>query len=189
MATEHRPGGDPPPPMNAHGTTRRRLAKAGLGAAGVLWTLESRATLRQTGFVCESPSAAASAGLNSNASTELRCDPLSPSSWSFGGQSWPVNKNTMFRDVFDCSEQRFRDTYGSAKLHQIFGAKYDTFGLGGHLVTAYLNVMSQRIDFITVATLQRMWNELKTTGHFTPAPNTFWNAQQVVAYLASVHGN
>jgi hypothetical protein len=46
-----------PSAMARHGATRRRLAKAGLGAAGVLWTLESHATLKKTGFVCESASA------------------------------------------------------------------------------------------------------------------------------------
>lgn len=189
MAHEEQPGGSPPPLMNAHGTQRRRLAKAGLGAAGVLWTLESRATLKQTGFVCESPSAAASAGLNSNVTTEARCNPQSPSNWAFGESSWPVHKNTRFRDVFECGEARFKDTYYADTMLQVLSAKYDTFGLGGHLVTAYLNVQAQRIDFLDVPTLQRMWNELKISGHFKPAPKEFWNAQQVAGYLASVHGN
>lgn len=175
--------------MNARGAGRRRLAKAGLGAAGVLWTLESRATLKHTGFVCESASATTSAGLNSNAATDERCNPLSPTIWCFVQYAWPCSKGKLFREVFSCSERRFKDTYYKDTLLQVMTAKYDGYDIGRHLATAYLNVIAKRIDFIDVPTLQRMWNELKSSGHYKVTANEYWNVQQVRNYLVSVHGN
>lgn len=194
MAIDQQHGGDQPqmpnqgPSMPAHGAARRRLAKAGLGAAGVLWTLESRATLKHTGFVCESPSASTSAGLNSNAATEERCNPLSPTIWCFVQYAWPCSKTKKFREVFSCSEQRFRTTYYKDTLLEVMTANYDKYDIGRHLATAYLNVISKRVDFIEVQTLQRMWNELKVSGQFKVTANEYWNIQQVRNYLVSVHG-
>jgi hypothetical protein len=201
VAIDQQPGGDKQPqvqphagapdvapPMPAHGAARRRLAKAGLGAAGVLWTLESRATLKHTGFVCESASAAASAGLNSNAATDERCNPLSPTAWSFVQYAWPCSKSKRFRDVFSCNEARFRDTYYPDTLLGVMTAKYDSYNIGRHLATAYLNVLSKRIDFLEVQTLQRMWNELKNNGHYKVNANEYWTVLQVRNYLVSVHG-
>jgi len=179
-----------PPAMPQHGATRRRLAKAGLGAAGVLMTLESHATLQKTGFVCESASAFHSAGLNSNAATEQRCNPLSPSNWCHVQRSWPCNKAKRFADVFSCREQRFAKTYFASTMAQVMTSTFDSqyAYIGKHLCTAYLNVISGRISFLDVPTLQRMWNELKTTGFYKVNANVSWNIQQVRKYLVAVHG-
>lgn len=65
MASASHPESEyPPAALNGHGAARRRLAKAGLGAAGVLMTLESRATLHH-GPICVAPSAALSTGADS----------------------------------------------------------------------------------------------------------------------------
>ena len=179
-----------PPVMPQHGVTRRRLAKAGLGAAGVLMTLESHATLQKTGFVCESASAFHSAGLNSNVATEQRCNPLSPSNWCHVQRSWPCNKAKRFADVFSCREQRFAKTYFASTMEQVMTSTFDSqyAYIGKHLCTAYLNVISGRISFLDVPTLQRMWNELKTTGFYKVNANVSWNIQQVRKYLVAVHG-
>lgn len=198
MANDQQPGGSEPqqqqptlpPAMAKHGATRRRLAKAGLGAAGVLWTLESHATLKKTGFVCESASAYNSAGLNSNVATEQRCNPLSPSSWRYVQRSWPCNKELKFREIFKCNETRFLKTYYPDSLLEVMGAQYDAnyAYIGRHLSTAYLNVISHRIDFLDVQTVQRMWNELKINGMFKVGPGQFWTIHEVRKYLVAVHG-
>lgn len=179
-----------PPAMPKHGVARRRLAKAGLGAAGVLMTLESHATLKKTGFVCESASAYHSAGLNSNVATEQRCYPLSPSNWCHVQRSWPCNRTKKFNEVFKCNESRFARTYYKDTLLAVMTADYDASSayIGRHLATAYLNVTSRRIDFLDVPTLQRMWNELKNGGLFKVGPGQFWNIQEVRKYLVAVHG-
>ena len=179
-----------PPAMPQHGATRRRLAKAGLGAAGVLMTLESHATLQKTGFVCESASAFHSAGLNSNVATEQRCNPLSPSNWCHVQRSWPCNKSKRFADVFSCREKRFEKTYFAHTLAEVMTADFDSqyAYIGRHLSTAYLNVISRRIDFLDVPTLQRMWNELKNGGLYKINASEYWNIHQVRKYLVAVHG-
>ncbi len=177
-----------PPAMARHGATRRRLAKAGLGAAGVLWTLESHATLKKTGFVCESASAYDSAGLNSNVATEQRCNPLSPTSWCYIQHSWPCSKTKKFHEVFKCNDRRFQYTYYKDSLLEVMNAKYDSYNIGRHLAAAYLNVTSKRIDFLDVPTLQRMWNELKVSGHYKVSPNQYWTVREVRDYLVAVHG-
>jgi hypothetical protein len=178
-----------PPAMPKHGATRRRLAKAGLGAAGVLWTLESHASLRQAGFVCMSASSFHSAGLNSNAVTELGCNPDSPSTWKEPSKQWPVSKETPFRDVFTCSG-RFADTYQQATLLAVMSADYDAqrAHIGAHLITAYLNVKSGKINFIDEATLRRMWVEINNGGTFKVNPGVVWTELEVRNYLALVHG-
>jgi hypothetical protein len=175
------------PAMPKHGATRRRLAKAGIGAAGVLWTLESHATLKRTGFVCESASAHISAGISNNA-TEQRCNPLSPSVWCAIAYGWPCNKTKKFHDIFTCNERRFADTYYKASLLDVMNAKYDSYNIGRHLAAAYLNVISKRIDFLDVPTLQRMWNELKVSGHYKVSANQYWTVGEVRNYLVAVHG-
>lgn len=177
-----------PSGMPKHGAARRRLAKAGLGAAGVLWTLESHATLRKTGFVCESASAYHSAGLNSNVATEERCNPLSPTMWCFVQNGWPCSKTKKFSEVFRCSERRFADTYHKASLLSVMNAKYDAYNIGRHLAAAYLNVTSNRIDFLDVPTLQRMWSELKSGGLYKVNANEYWTIREVRNYLVAVHG-
>lgn len=179
-----------PPVMPQHGVTRRRLAKAGLGAAGVLMTLESHATLQKTGFVCESASAFHSAGLNSNVATEQRCNPLSPSNWCHVQRSWPCNKTKRFAEVFKCNEKRFEKTYYACSMAEVMTSTFDAqySYIGKHLCTAYLNVISRRIDFLDVLTLQRMWNELKNTGMYKVNASVSWNIHQVRQYLVAVHG-
>lgn len=179
-----------PPAMPQHGATRRRLAKAGLGAAGVLMTLESHATLQKTGFVCESASAFHSAGLNSNVATEQRCNPLSPSNWCHVQRSWPCNKTKRFSEVFSCREKRFEKTYYASSMALVMTSTFDAqyAYIGKHLCTAYLNVISRRIDFLDVLTLQRMWNELKNTGMYKVNASVSWNIHQVRRYLVAVHG-
>ncbi|MBD8633676.1 MAG: hypothetical protein RR983_14110 [Massilia sp.] len=177
-----------PPAMPKHGATRRRLAKAGLGAAGVLWTLESHATLSKTGFVCESPSAYESAGLNSNIATEQRCRPLSPTMWCFIQSGWPCNKTKRFAEVFSCNERRFATTYYRDSLLAVMKASYDRDKIGCHLAAAYLNVISDRVPVLDVPTLKRMWSELKVSGHFKVDANTYWSVTEVRNYLVSIHG-
>lgn len=188
MSTDHQPAPDnKQPDLNAHGAARRRLAKAGLGAAGVLWTLESRATLN-SGVICSSPSAALSGGLSSTYGPPPNCQGRSPGYWSRPHHAWPVDrKTTMFSDVFDCWGKTL-NTYGSMTMSQVIVTKDDKFNLGRHLVANYLNVMSGKTSFLDVPTLERMWNEIQATGQYSPAPGVYWTAEETKRYLESTYG-
>jgi len=171
-------------PMTTHGAARRRLAKAGLGAAGVLWTTQASATR-----VCISASAALSSGLHSKKpnATTVTCEGRSPGYWKNHG-GWPVSSDTKFREVFSCSGAN-DSTYGSATLLELLkGCDFDKHNLGRHLVATYLNVKTGWISYISERTLVQMWSELQSTGHYEPAKGVFWDAETTKKYLESTQG-
>jgi hypothetical protein len=67
----------------------------------------------------------------------------------------------------------------------------DRYNLGAHLVAALLNAAAGRYTLangLTVANVKDMYAQLSgsggASGRYSPAPNVFWNAQEVVAFLA-----
>jgi hypothetical protein len=186
VSTEDQAGrADQAAPMTPRGAARRRLAKAGLGAAGVLWTAQSHAGMAP--LVCTSPSAALSTGLQSNYGNKPKnCAGKSPGYWKNHG-GWPVPSDTQFNAVFNCSFKN-DSTYGSSTLLEIVsGRDFDKYNLGMHLVVTYLNVRSGRIGFLSERTLLQMWSELQSAGVYQPAKGVFWSAEQTKRYLESTH--
>lgn len=186
MSTEHQPDqANSTPPLSARGAARRRLTKAGLGAASVLWTVDSHATMST--MICESPSGAMSGGLSSSYTRPRpNCDGKSPGYWKNHG-GWPTPQGTDFNDVFACYG-RNSATYGSKSLYEIVqGCDFDQYNFGMQLVATYLNVLSGRIGFLSVQTLQQMWSQIQSTGTYKPAKGVFWNAEQTKRYLEATH--
>ncbi len=185
MSTEDQAGRpDESAPMTPQGAARRRLAKAGLGAAGVLWTTQASATR-----VCMSASAALSSGLHSKKpdATSVSCQGRSPGYWKNHG-GWPVASDTLFSRIFSCSEKN-DGTYGSSTLLELVqGCKFDKHNLGKHLVATYLNVKQGWISYISERTLLQMWVELQSTGHYQPAKGVYWDAETTKKYLESTQG-
>ena len=173
------------PAMTSHGAKRRRLAKAGLGAAGVLMTLESKATL-QHGPVCVAPSAALSTGMDSTyAKNRVTCSARGPDYWARMSYYWPCSRNIKFGEVFQC--RGANSGYADVKLVEILGRdKYDNF-VGRHLAATYLNVLSGKISFLNMETLNTMWSELQSTGFYKPAPKVYWPATLVRKYLEATY--
>ncbi|MEX5745734.1 hypothetical protein [Massilia sp. X63] len=169
------------PSLTPRGAARRRLTKAGLGAASVLWTLDSRAQMKT--MVCVSPSGALSGGLSSNyANKPAACEGKSPGYWK-NHTGWPVATDKAFGDVFACNVTNSA-TYGTKTLLEIVkGCDFDKYNLGKHLVATYLNVQSGRIGFLSVATLQQMWRQLQGQGYYQPAKGVFWSPEQTKRYL------
>lgn len=184
MSTEDQAGRTPnAAPMTPHGAARRRLAKAGLGAAGVLWTTRSHAL----DFKCVSASAALSGSLSSNKEDQLlACQGRSPGYWKNHG-GWPVPTKTLFGDVFSCSG-RTAGTYGATTLLALLNkCDFDKSNLGMHMTAAYLNVKSGKIGFLSERTLQQMWRELQISGHYEPARGVFWDIETTKGYLESTY--
>jgi hypothetical protein len=183
-------GNAAPLSLSERGAARRRLAKAGVGAAGLLVTLESRATM--TPLICKSPSGALSGGLSSNYSRTTTCAGLSPGYWK-NHTSWPCSRNIMFATVFGgnanaCTAKTLNKSYEcSTMLNLLSKQTFDKYNLGMHLVATYLNVMSGKISFLSVETLQKMWSDLQKTGRYSPAQGVYWSAEQVKNYLANTH--
>jgi hypothetical protein len=194
VATENQEnnGNAAPLSLSERGAARRKLAKAGVGAAGLLVTLESRATM--TPLICKSPSGALSGGLSSNYSRATTCAGLSPGYWK-NHNSWPVSRSILFTSVFEvagdkstCTAKTLNKSYlCSTMLNLLSKQTFDRYNLGMHLVATYLNVMSGKISFLSVETLQKMWSDVQRTGRYSPAQGVYWNAEQVKNYLANTH--
>lgn len=173
--------------LSAKGTARRRFAKAGAGATGVLLTLHS-----QPGMACTycgiSPSAAMSAiGQNRNVTLSHHgpapvCSGLPPSTWC-NSSSWPsgCHSSDSFHKYFSCS--RNSPYYNVTCKSILSGASCDTSRMGQYLMATYLNVMSGRINFLTIESLEDIWNGWVTHGYYQPMPGQFWYSNDIVGYL------
>lgn len=179
-------------PLSKQGAARRRLAKAGIGATGVLYTLESHAAMGA--MICKSPSGALSGGLSSHYGPEPVCQGLSPGYWKNNG-AWPCSRDIMFGKVFhvqgdpsSCSIEANKASYlCTTMLDLLSPQKYDRYNLGMHVVATYLNIRSGRIGFLSVETLTAMWYDVQTKGYYNPVAGVSWTPEQVKRYLAATH--
>ncbi len=168
--------------LGGAGASRRRFTRAGLGATGVLLTLNSQPGLAAD-LVCTAPSNALSGGLQSRQPQAGRCDGRSPGFWK--NHDWPpgVEREWSFDRVYPCIGT-YRETYGEVSCYDILKhKKFDTANLGMHLMASYLNAMDGRTPFLPVDTLLEMWNQWQMRGYYTPAPDVQWNAADIVIYL------
>jgi len=99
----------------------------------------------------------------------------------------------MFASVFGsntnaCTSKTLNKSYEcSTMLNLLSKQSFDKYNLGMHLVATYLNVVSGKISFLSVGTLQKMWSDLQKTGRYSPAQGVYWSAEQVKNYLANTH--
>lgn len=195
MATDNQEnnGNAAPLSLSERGAKRRRLAKAGIGVAGVLWTLESRATMGP--MICKSPSGALSGGLSSHYGPEPVCQGRSPGYWKNHTGEWPIPLDTMFADVFyvagskqSCTAETKDKSYlCSTMLNLVSPQHFDQYKLAMHAVATYLNIKSGKINFLSVETLLNMWYEVQTKGFYNPTVGVQWSPEQVKNYLEATH--
>jgi hypothetical protein len=195
VATENQEnnGNAAPLSLSGRGATRRRLAKAGVGAAGVLLTLESRATMGP--MMCKAPSGALSGGLSSHYGPAPVCQGRSPGYWKNHPGAWPIPTGTFFADVFyvpgnrrTCTVKTKNTNYlCSTMMFLVSPQSFDKYNLAMHAIATYLNIKSGKINFLSVETLLNMWYEVQTKGVYTPTAGVTWNAEQVKNYLQATH--
>lgn len=175
------------PSLGARGNARRRLTKAAVGAAGVLWTLESKAGMCSPGRICKAPSAHLSAGASTFAGKPVVCKGLSPGYWSKPNRPWPVRKDLGFGEVFPCFGNDAK-TYGVSSMRAVMLDKsFDQYNLGRHLVANYLNVKAGYISFLTEEALVKMWREIRATKVYSPKKGVYWSAEELKCYLERTH--
>jgi hypothetical protein len=194
VATEDRDNDNKaaPSPLGERGAARRRLAKAGIGAAGILYTLESRAAMSP--MMCKSPSGALSGGLSSNYGPAPTCAGLSPGYWK-NHDNWPIPRDTMFAAVFGgvgspaaCTLAAKNKSYQcSTMLNLLSHQTYDSNNLAMHVIATYLNILSGRISFLSLETLGAMWLSVQTRGTYSPTAGVTWTREQVKNYLQATH--
>ena len=159
---------------------RRRFARSGVAASGIIATLVSRPVLAT---VCKSPSAALSGNL-SNHHAPTACEGRSPGYWK--NHSWPIPncETVLFRSVFTVPySSKTPSFYTITMMNLLTHQSFDRDNFGMHLVAAYLNFMSGKSPFLDVSRLQSMWTEIRSRGYFEPTAGVKWYRQQCVAYI------
>ncbi|MFC5552266.1 hypothetical protein [Massilia aerilata] len=174
-------------PLSVKGKARRRFARAGAGATGVLLTLHSQPGMACT-FCGVSMSAAVSAvgkqkttAVMSHQARSPVCYGKLPREWTT--MSWPKGcaSGDLFRKHFSCSS---RSPYYNVTCKSIMaGSSKDPSRMAQYILAAYLNVLSNRVNFLTVGSLQELWIEWSTKGYYAPMAGQRWYTNDIVGYL------
>lgn len=175
--------------LSAKGASRRRFARAGAGASGVILTLTSQPGMAS--LVCASPSGSLSGTYASHHNKSEKCCGVSPGYWKTHHSEWPGGDtfgNSLFKLTFPCSS-----TTALLKTSTCFdvvdpqavpkGADPDNVAM--HIMATLLNVRSGKITFLTELQVKAIWQSYATTGTYTPSAGVTWNGAQIVAYLTS----
>lgn len=159
---------------------RRRFGKSGLAVSGVLATLASSPVLGDV--ICKSPSGFYSGNLSTHGKPPV-CSGRSPGYWKNHLTDWPVATTLTFHPTFTSPPGSL---YHSVTMLTLLDHQdYDHNNLGMHLVAAYLNFKKGWTPFLTVETLQAMWNEIQATGVYHPTAGVTWTRQYLVdTYLS-----
>jgi hypothetical protein len=179
--------GEPPAPLSNAGNARRRFAKrAGLGSTGVLLTLASQTGI--AGAMCKSPSRQTSvmAGGSAHANEPLvACSGIGPVAWTSAGV-WPCSKdNTKFGSIFPCSGTTYADLLLKNLVSNTGTDQLSQFGRA--LTVTYLNVMSNRIGFLTTEDLVGMFQQINGNGQYVASPGQYWDIVKLTSYLTSTY--
>lgn len=175
--------------LGARGASRRRFARAGAGATGVLLTLASQPGMACS--VCTTPSGYQSyrkSKTESSHKTAVICVGRGPDYWNDAGRSWPggCSKTQLFRTVFSCNSGT-KNSYGAITCYNMIRQQQscDSYKVAMYLVAAWLNVKSGKSSFLTVPMLQSIWNEYQTKNSYTPyAGSEVWGPTDIILYLS-----
>lgn len=183
-----------PPGISPHGAARRRFARAGLGASGVILTLASQPGMATEKLMCTSASAFGYFTPASHQQARVACDGRSPDYWKTWTGQWHgayTSPNAKFGEVFKC----FGNTAPLAgmTLLQVLGPPGEYEGrdkhiVGMHIVAALLNARCGRVPQLPETKVFEIWNEYSRTQHYCPREKTLWNGAQIVDYLKSTMG-
>ncbi|WP_296951490.1 hypothetical protein [uncultured Massilia sp.] len=177
--------------LSAKGASRRRFAKTGAGAAGVLMTLHSTPGMA-TQFCGMAPSAAFSV-INQktmNGKVSYRgeapvCSGQGPTWWS--SRPWPSGCDSNdFKTFFSCSRNGAAYALFNARV-LLSGANVIDWGngnLGRYVMAAYLNAAAGYTSFLTTSMVQQIWNEWCLQGYYAPIAGKKWYANEIVTYLS-----
>jgi hypothetical protein len=178
---------EPASQLSNAGSARRRFAKrAGLGSTGVLLTLASQTGI--AGAMCKSPSRQTSALAGGSAhpnDATVACNGLTPSEWT-GTGTWPCSKDyTKFGSIFPCPGTTYADMF----LKNVVGSTgTDQLSMFGRALTAtYLNVLSNRIGFLTAEDVVSMFQQINSNGQYLYSPGKYWDITGLTNYLVSTY--
>jgi hypothetical protein len=196
----HQPPAPAQPPvidaaLGARGASRRRFARAGAGATGVLLTLTSQPGMACS--ICRSPSGYQSVMTNPTAAVSNRpknsvtCNGWNPRQWHANLGTW---KTTQFKTAFSCANKEIGDATAEMLLslcqapawnQQSAVTRTQSSVLAMWLVAAYLNVQYGKSSFLKIEILQGIWREFELTKTYTPTAGvTPWKYADIIVYLS-----
>ena len=133
--------------------------------------------------LCATPSGSLSGDLASRHGTPAVCGGFSPGYWKNHAKEWPSNlpTTTPFGQLLRTSNGTPYQSIGMLKIlsHQDF----DTGNIGMHFAATYLNIVTRKMNVLTVAQLQSMWFSYRTKGYYAPTAGVQWNCDAIVVYL------
>jgi hypothetical protein len=187
----HVDDGSSAPAMTPKGASRRRFARVGAGATGVLLTLHSQPGMACT-FCGVSTSAAVSAvgqkkaigTLSHHGPNTAVCRGIDPISWANDNTTWPNScpRTDLFSKHFQCKGGSGYDTVTCGQIMK--GATCDSSGVARYILAAYLNVLSGRVNFLNPVSLREVWYEFATKNYYAPMAGQQWYATDIKYFLA-----
>lgn len=178
---------EPVAQLSSAGNARRRFAKrAGLGSTGVLLTLASQTGI--AGAMCKSPSRQTSVLAGGSAHPNepmVACAGIGPVAWASAGV-WPCSKDyTKFGTVFPCRGTTYAELLLKNLVTNTGTDQLSQFGRA--LTVTYLNVMSNRIGFLTTEDLVSMFQQINGNGQYVASPGQYWDIVKLTSYLNSTY--
>lgn len=179
-----------PPGMSPQGAARRRFARAGLGASGVIMTLASAPGMATT--VCRPPSGFLSGTWGSSHPNAPSCFGATPADWSATPQErWIAYGRTdptkKFNFVFECTANT--SALKNLTLLEIVsgnGGTADQNEVAKYIIAALLNARAGTTPVLDEAKVFQIWNEYNQKLSYTPnAGAKAWGGAEIVNYLKS----
>ena len=169
--------------------SRRKFTGVGLGVSAI-FTLSSHPVLAEVAGVCKSPSGFASGNLSQHG-TPIICSGQKPVVWA--ASTSDAILNTKFHAIFTRTSTVGYGTGQSSSMKDVMampgGGATSPQPLGAEVAATWVNIKKGLIPatILTDTKLVTMWNEIVTTGFYTPMTGaTPWNAAAVVTYLRSL---
>jgi hypothetical protein len=162
---------------------RRRLLRAGLGAAPVIMTFASGPV---SAGLCKTGSAYGS--LNpSGARSSATCGGKSPAAWTGTAHGqWPCSANALFQTYFSPA---LAGTNVTLKLVVDPSKGYDP--VARNCVAALLNASTSPAmtpaTILGIARAKAVWSSYATKGYFEPTAGIQWNSAKIVEWMTTTY--
>lgn len=188
----------PVSPLEPKGVARRRFARVGAGATGVILTLHSQpgmATFSKS--LCKSPSGYMSMKPGTSAKPQVSCSSnRSHGYWKTHANEWKstacIDPAARFGKVFECG--RYAALSDVTLMGVIDPSKavksIDKNNVAMQCVAALLNARAAQFNgqptVLPEANVLEIWKQYATNGAYTPGPGLLpWNGPVIASYLES----
>lgn len=184
----------PATPLDPKGAARRRFARAGAGATGVLLTLQSQPAMATYGK-CVSPSGFTSLATGTSLNPIRSCmNNEDPQYWEDNRSRWSsrafTNYGEKFGAYFKCpgsySKLANKTLYEVLARNTDVVKQADPSGISRLCIAAWLNarMTQQSAAVLSQDRVVDIWNQYAGTGMFVPGPKaTPWARSTIFDYL------